>query len=406
MRSPKLSSLIALSLLAAVPAIAQIRPASAPFRVNRTNDFKQVNPVAAFSPSGAAFVVWENDQAGIRGAFQNLNGTAAGPQLTLVANEALGSRTEATVRSRKDPAVAALPGGQFLLAWTEEKSFVRSSPFHEDREVQDQDVYVQRFSATGTPIGTAARANGTTVGFQAVPKIAVLADGNAIVLWKELQGGISARFINASGQPSGNVLRVSTDLTANHGAVAASGKRILIAWDATVDGQDDTFGRFYEINGRAVGTEFRVNPTTPGMQRWPAVAAGSDGNFLLAWQSYVSDRSDVHIFGQILSANGGLVGSSFAISASDGTQLAPALAATKAGFIASWLDGNSLGYGIEAVPLNRHGARDGGEIRIADARVRKNYRQSIAANGNGGFLVPWETNEGRAQVIAARGFQQ
>src|SRR5687768_3403714 len=98
-----LTALLLLTALA-VPAGAAVGLLSTEFRVNPTNDFRQVNPVAAFAPSGAALVVWENDQAGIRGRFHNLRGVALGDQLTLVANQGLGAGREGEVRFRKEPA--------------------------------------------------------------------------------------------------------------------------------------------------------------------------------------------------------------------------------------------------------------------------------------------------------------
>lgn len=417
MRAQAFRSVVALSLMTAVavPAMAEVRFTSEPFRVNRTDDFKQMNPVAAFSGAGSALVVWENDQRGIRGLFQRLDGTVASAQLNLVANETLGTRNEGIVRSRKDPSVAFLSNGQFLLGWTEERAYVRASPFYEDRQIQDQDVFIQRFNTSGNPVGAPVRVHSTSTGFQSLPQVAALPNGGALVLWKNAitaagapsQGSIiNARLINAAGQPVGAELKLNDDVTSDHADVAVGRNGFLVVWDAKVDGQIDVFGRLFENSGKPQGNAFRINAATAGNQRWPAVAAGTDGNFLVAWQGYVSNRSDVHIHGQFISPAGGFLGKGFLISSNTGTQLAPSLAATKAGFVATWLDGNHLGYGIEAVELSNLGARLGEEIRVADSRVRANYRQSIAADGKGGFLIPWETNNGRAQVIVARGLRQ
>lgn len=417
MRAQTLRSVVALSLITAVavPAMAEVRPTSEPFRVNRTDDFKQMNPVAAFSGAGSALVVWENDQRGIRGLFQRLDGTAASAQLNLVLNETIGTRTEGIVRSRKDPSVAFLSNGQFLLGWTEERAYVRASPFFEDRQIQDQDVMIQRFNTSGNPVGNPVRVSSTSAGFQSAPQVSALPNGGALVLWKNAitaaglpsQGGIiGARLVNAGGQPVGTEIKINDDATADHADVAVGRNSFMVVWDVKENGQNDVFARLFENNGRALGNAFRVNTATTGNQRWPAVAAGTDGNFLVAWQGYASNRSDVHIHGQFVSPAGGFLGTELLISSNTGTQLAPSVAATKTGFVATWLDGNYLGYGIEAVELSNLGARLGEEIRVADSRVRANYRQSIAADGNGGFLIPWETNSGRAQVIVARGLRQ
>jgi hypothetical protein len=415
-RAQTFRSVVALSLMAAVavPAVAEVHPTSAPFRVNRTDDFKQMNPVAAFSSAGSALEVWENDQRGIRGLFQRLDGTATSAQLNLVANETLGTRNEGIVLSRKDPSVAFLVNGQFLLGWTEQRAYVRASPFFEDRQIQDQDVFVQRFNTAGDPVGSPVRVNSVAAGFQSAPKVTALPNGGALILWRNAltlagtpsQGGIGARMVNAAGQPVGAEIKISDDTTADHADVAVGRNGFLVVWDAKVNDQIDVFGRLYENSGKPLGNAFRINTATAGNQRWPAVAVGADNNFLVAWQGYVSDRSDVHIHGQFLSPVGGFLGKAFRISSNTGTQLAPSLAATKTGFVATWLDGNYLGYGIEAVELSNLGARLGEEIRVADSRVRPNYRQSIAADGKGGFLIPWETNSGRAQVIVARGLRQ
>jgi hypothetical protein len=403
---------IALSLLA-LPVLAEVQPLGSPFRVNQTNDYKQKNPVAAFAASGNALVVWENDQNGVRGAFQRLDGTAVSGQLTLVANENLAGRPEGLVRSRKDPAVAFLADGNFLLAWTEERAYLRASPFFENREIQEQDIFIQRFNAAGAPAGARYRVNSAVAGFQAVPKIAVLSGGaGAVVVWKNtfsgglLQGGISARLIGPTGQPTGNDLKVSQEATADHTAVAAGRNGFLVVWDSTVNGQVDVFGRLYETSARPSGPTFRVNVSAAGTQRWPAVATGSDGNYLVAWLGHVISRSDVHIYGQFVSAVGGFMGTTFPISRTVGSQLAPALAAARKGFVASWLEGYSLGYGIQAVELTNLGARVGNEVTVVPLRAFKNYRQSLAADGRGGFLIPWEGYNGDAQVINARGLHQ
>jgi hypothetical protein len=400
--------LTALLLLAplAVPALAEVQPLGSEFRVNRTNDFKQKNPVTAFAGSGDALVVWENDQNGIRGAFHRLDGTAVSAQLTLVANDGLNGAAEGMVRNHRDPAVAFLPSGNFLLAWTEERSFVRTAPFFEDRQILDQDILVQRFDASGAPAGPRHRVNATTTGLQSVPKLAVLPNGNALVVWQG--AGLFARLVSGSGQPAGAEVKVSADETAAHPAVAAGRNGFLVAWDAAGAGTTDVFARLFAASGQPDGTEFRINAATAGQQRWPAVAPGKNGDFLVAWQSFVTSRAIVRIHGQFVSRDGGFLGTSFFISANEGpAKLAPALAPAKGGgFMAAWLDWAGLAWGIKVVELDSLGARVGDEVWASSSRVNQNYRTSIASDGKGGFLVPWETVASRRQVISARGLAQ
>lgn len=416
MRSKPFGLLAAVPLLAAVlaaPAAAEIQPVGGAARVNRNTDFKQRNPVAAFGSGEAALVVWENDQMGIRGRFQRLDGTAAGAEMVLLANDTLNGQYEAVLGTRKDPAIAAVSGG-FLLAWTEERALVRSAPFYEYREVHDRDIFVQRLNANGAPAGTRYRVNAEAAGFQAVPKIAVLQNGSAFIAWRATGSvkGITGRYVKPTGEPTGADIKITEDATADHVAVAAARNRVLATWDALAGGQEDVFARLYEPSGSADGPAFRVNPSSPGRQRWPAVATGPDGNFLVAWQSYLTNRVLVRIYGQGVSSNGAFLGTSFLISTDEGTgQLAPALAASKTGVLATWLQWSEKGLGIRAVELSATGSRVGGELWVTDDNVQKNYRTSLAGNGNGGFLAPWETisrqsNTRGRQVILSRGLSE
>ena len=107
-----------------------------------------------------------------------------------------------------------------------------------------------------------------------------------------------------------------------------------------------------------------------------------------------------------MGSDGSFLSSSFSISREQGTQLAPALAPTKTGFLAAWLDWAGRTYGIRAVEFSAIGTRAGNELWVANSEVRQNYRRTIATDAKGGFLVPWETNAGSRQVIAARELSQ
>ena len=51
-----------------------------------------------------------------------------------------------------------------------------------------------------------------------------------------------------------------------------------------------------------LGNEFQVNTYTPNNQLFPAVAADSDGNFVVAWQSEGQDGSSNGVFAQRFAA--------------------------------------------------------------------------------------------------------
>src|SRR3954452_7614505 len=110
--------LTALALLpaASAPVLAQPQLLGAEFRVNANAESKHHNPVAAFNAAGSALVVWENDKNGLRGRFYRRDGSALTDELGLVANQKLpGVPATGPEVIRKDPAVAFLASGEFLL---------------------------------------------------------------------------------------------------------------------------------------------------------------------------------------------------------------------------------------------------------------------------------------------------
>src|SRR5882672_6279598 len=143
MRKPSLW-LIALSLLPtmAAPVLGQPRPVGNEFRVNGTTEFKQRNPVASFNAGGSSLVVWENDRKGLLGRIYGRDGSPQTDELSLVANQTLARVPSHGLEVlRKEPSVAFLASGEFLLAWTEERDEVSADLFLETRNVLDRDVY-------------------------------------------------------------------------------------------------------------------------------------------------------------------------------------------------------------------------------------------------------------------------
>ena len=86
------------------------------------------------------------------------------------------------------------------------------------------------------------------------------------------------------------------------------------------------------------GSETRVNTTTYGSQSRPAVATFSDGGYVVAWESY-DFGTDLNIYAQRYNASGTPLGSESRVnnSISTGHQVSPAVAAlTDGGYVVIW----------------------------------------------------------------------
>jgi hypothetical protein len=410
MRMKPRLSLIALALLVAVPVLGQPRPVGTEFRVNGDTQWKLHNPVAAFNVSGAALVVWENEAGGLLGRYYGPSGALTG-EFVLVANQRLatipGHGAEVV---RKDPAVAFLPTGDFLLAWTEERSNVSVDIFYEQRSVTSRDVFLQKFSAAGAPLGGPVRVNSATSGYHTLPKILVRNGGDAVVVWQTLKtsaiGCVNGRFVRSTGA-LGAEFKIAGGNAANPAIAGKPNGNFLVTWEADDGSSLGVFGRIFD--GANGGTAFRINSDVAGLQRRAAVVADrTTGGWLVVWQAQGDTYKQAHISGQFVGALGNLVGPQFRISQGVGpAQISPSVAASKGGnFLVTWLDYNDyFPIGLFGVEIDKLGNGVGDEVEISSRQVNAHVRTSLAVSPAGDVLAPWEgftSNDERPDIAARR----
>jgi hypothetical protein len=421
MRSKLLPWLTVLALVpaTAVPMLGQPRPVGTEFRVNLNTESKQHNPVAAYNAAGSALVVWENENNGLRGRFYGRDGSPLTGELGLVANQKLTTLpAEGIEVLRKDPSTAFLPSGEFLLAWTEERDHVTADLFIEHRDLLDRDVYVQKFSAAGAPLGTPVRLNTTTAGFQSQPKILIRNGADAVVVWQSSGTGSAAgngafgRLVSASVTPSTAELKLNSIATpvANPTLAGAADGSFLVAWEAADGNSQGVFARLFNRAAAPRGAEFRVNSTVPGLQRRPAVTADRNtGGWLVVWQGQAGGIKDSHIYGQFLGAGGSFIGPEVRISQGVAQgQVAPSIAPVGGNFLVTWLDYSDIfPVGLFAVEVDKLGHEVGAEVKINSQAINFQTRTSVAVSSQGDVLVPWEgfTSSPNAPVISARRVQ-
>ena len=353
-------------------------------------------------------MVWTDARAGIRGQLYDRDGSALGAALDLVSNRlpATNPGAGASVLTQ-EPAVAFLPGGDFLLAWSEESGYLQVAPFFQHFEVAERRVVVQRFHAWGDPAGRPF-AVAPASGAQSWPALEILPHGGVLALWRDDQEGLFARRLNRGGRPSGAVLRLSApgDASAQNAVMArGAGGKTLIAWEGCCDAGADlgVFGRLYDQGTGTVGDLLQLNGETAGRQRRPALAAAGDRGFLVLYQSEL-ERSLIPIFGRFVDLDGRPASAEIQVSHGfDTVQLAPAVAPMPdGGYLAVWRDWLGAAFGITAVELGADGTPRGAELRVNDQRIKKTGHTSIATDGAGSFLIPWDSQVRGDQQIGAR----
>jgi hypothetical protein len=270
------------------------------FHVNTYTTGVQFLPEVSMNPSGNFVVVWtslgqDGDNYGVFGQRFDSTGTPQGGEFQV-------NTTTTGVQYRPDVAMTDL--GTFVVVWSSGQS---GTP--------NYNVFGQRFSSSGTPVGGEFQIDAATTGPSAQPVVATDNDGDFAVAWTQPDAdgyGVFARRYDGSGNPEGAPVQVNTYTAGNQlrpSIAFDASHHFIVVWESI--GQDDpsdpaAFGVYAQRFGDPsvpVGSEFAVNVFTTGNQVQPAVSMNANGNFAVAWASDGQDGSGYGIF-----ARGGVFG--------------------------------------------------------------------------------------------------
>jgi hypothetical protein len=183
-------------------------------------------------------------------------------------------------------------------------------------------------------LGTETLVNTTTVGDQSYPALATISDGGYVVTWNSYTQdgsgyGIYAQRYDASGNAIGGETLVNTTTLGDQKYPAVAGLSdggYVVTWESyNLNTGSDVYAQLFDANGTAIGSETLVNTTTPSGQAESAVAALSDGGYIITWDSNVQDGSGFGIYAQRYDASGNAIGGETRINTTTvGDQSAPA----------------------------------------------------------------------------------
>ena len=263
------------------------------FQVNTWTTGFQEFPKVLLDTDGDFVVLWEsegslgNDTSGgsIQGRFFASDGTAIGEEFQI---NTYTSGDQARV------AGAMEADGDFVVVWFGDGS--------SGTDTADSSIQGRRFTSAGSAIGDEFQVNTYTTGGQAVPAVALDAQGNFVAVWQsettgaaDPDGSIQAQRFISDGSAIGGEFQVNTITSSDQAyptvALDSVGNFLVtwFEWDFT---DSDIQGQRFASSGTALGGEFRVNTYTPDVQRYPVVAADPGGGFLVVWYSEGSPSSD------------------------------------------------------------------------------------------------------------------
>ena len=154
------------------------------------------------------------------------------------------------------------------------------------------------------------------------------------------------------------------------------------------------------------GSEFLVNVTTDSSQSTPAVAAGADGTFVVAWQG--PDGDGTGIYARRFDAAGDALTGEIAVNADPArAQSRAAVAVGGTQIVVAWQRSDAAGLGdVYARRFDLAGAPAGDEFVVNTLTEQSQSNAAVAAGADGRFVVAWtdRDHDGDGPGVFARRF--
>ncbi len=269
------------------------------FQVNTYTTSGQFVPAVAMGADGGFVVVWhsfgsagtDSSALSVQGQRFAADGAAAGGEFQV---------NTYTTDSQRYPSVAVGGDGGFFVVWFSDGSSGTDS--------SSTSIQGQRYASGGTALGGEFQVNTYTLSAQVRPSVAMAAAGDAVVAWTSSRSdgtdfsltSIQGQRYAAGGTAAGDQFQVNTYISGSQQApsvaVAADGDFIVMWHSPGSSGTDSSDasiqGQRYASSGLAVGGEFQVNTYTSDNQYNPSVVLDTEGNFVVAWESFGSGGTD------------------------------------------------------------------------------------------------------------------
>jgi hypothetical protein len=259
---------------------------------------------------------------------------------------------------------------------------------------------------------------------QSKPAVSLLNDGGAVFAWQGGRQGfqhIYARFLTSSNTWLTGDVAVNTftnDAQINPAVATLSGGDVIIVWGSfnqqSGNSLQDVYAQRFSPAGQKLGNEFLVNLTTAYNQRSAAVAALSDGRYVVVWVSEqqrsafnqqfdwtngappsVIGTSSVDIYARLFNASGAAATDEFLINSGTDICASPSVApSSDGGFTVAWMQKNvqmrTDSWDIFARPFSAgpFGASGGLTRRVNTETYGDQFAPKISAIGSD-YLVVW-----------------
>jgi hypothetical protein len=305
---------------------------------------------------------------------------------------------------QSEPSVSMDGYGNFVMCWKDRRN-----------GWENPDIYAQRYSSAGVPLGSNFKVNDDTeTSAQEDASVAMGGDGSFVICWRDYRNDdsdIYAQRFSSTGNPLGVNFRVNDDVGSSRQylpSIAMDGAGdFVICWTDERNGNGDIYAQRFSSTGNPLGANFWVNDDVEtSFQGYPSAAMDGAGDFVICWENYC--HGDYDIYAQRYNSLGDTVGSNFLVNDDEGTsdQLRPSVSIDVGGnFVISWDDyRNDRFPDIYAQRYSSSGNPVDSNFRVNnDVGVNWQSSSSIAMSREEGFIICWhDYRNGECDIYSQR----
>ncbi|MBB4301632.1 Ca2+-binding RTX toxin-like protein [Rhodobium orientis] len=294
-----------------------------------------------------------------------------------------------TTGAQYTPAMTTLDDGGWVIVWTSI-----------DQDGNGGGVYLQRYAADGTAVGTETRVNTETSASQYARDVAILDDGGWIVTWTSQnqdgsRSGVYQQRYDADGDTVGVETQVNTTTIDNQTnpsvtGLADGGWIVAFAMTSEYGSSRGLFQQRYDADGDPVGGETMLVDYADGAVTSPVVSHLDDGGWIAAWNLLQQPGNQWFIRAQRFDADGDAVGDIVQIDPPWGESYSGQAITTLAdgGWVVTWsIEKNYDGVAIAQQRFDANGNAVGGVTEVGTGE--NTVSPSVTALADGGWVVTW-----------------
>ncbi len=267
------------------------------FQINDYTSDSQYRARVSLDADGDFVVVWESfGSGGTDSSFTSVQGRRyASDGLPHGGQFQINTYTTVTQGS---PSVSLDSDGDFVVVWLSSGSYGTDSDAHS--------IQGQRYASDGLPLGGEFQVNTYTRWIQFRPSVSLDSDGDFVVVWEGPSPNSSSNILGqryaSDGSATGGEFLINTQtyrVQCRPSVSLDSDGNFVVVW-MTLDlpmppgppAADSPQAQRFAAAGSTIGGELQIGTYTTNNQGYPVVSLGSEGDFVVVWQSYGSHGTD------------------------------------------------------------------------------------------------------------------